>query len=502
MPNLKDTDIDDLLRRASDKYPLRTDSASWDRMAAALEKEPPVPPDGAVDAEEKRKKRRFFWLFLLLPLAGAGYYTLHHSGNVGKVITSGTVITSGKVAPSGNAVTPAAAATPNASASPTTPNASASTITPNASASTTTPANTTARANTTASTTPAAATTTAVAPTVSASKTNPNSKTNPTSKPNLATATSKATPATGQNQPVAATATGHSAAGHGAAGTKTPWTASIKTHRSHSNVDNIAEEEAQPENSLSLTAANGRQQPGGGNDRLFYDLQRAAIPRDYRLAVDVTAPATKKDSTAKPKAKTKHFYAGVFGSPDLSTVKMQSVKGVGTTFGLILGYTFNGGHWAIETGAYVDRKKYYTDGEYFNTKEIHLPANSWLTDVNGICYMWEIPLNVRYNFNPGAKTSWFATAGFSTYLMSHEKYAYGLEWMGNPNVYDSSWNFHKSSQYPFSIINLSAGFEQRLGKIGNLRVEPYVRLPLTGLGTGKLPIMSAGVNIGITRQLW
>jgi hypothetical protein len=27
-------------------------------------------------------------------------------------------------------------------------------------------------------------------------------------------------------------------------------------------------------------------------------------------------------------------------------------------------------------------------------------------------------------------------------------------------------------------------------------------VPLSGIGTGKLPIMSTGINIGITRRLW
>jgi hypothetical protein len=66
----------------------------------------------------------------------------------------------------------------------------------------------------------------------------------------------------------------------------------------------------------------------------------------------------------------------------------------------------------------------------------------------------------------------------------------------------SSWNIDKPSQYWFSIVNLSAGFEQHIGKIGNLRLEPYVRIPLSGIGTGKLPILSAGLNIGFTHQLW
>jgi len=488
MSNLKDTDIDDLFRRASDKYPLRTDSADWDRMAAALENKGNVPPDSPIDTEEKRKKRRFFWLFLLLPLAGAGYYAWNHGSNAGT--TSAPRTASAAVAPS----TPGGSKTPGASTNPDvseTPGASAA---------------------------PDASTTSDVSATPDAS-THAGASQNATGSTSASASTHGATPAgatpagaaTAVNTPIGASTTTLAAARPAAAPNHA---GSGKTHRSrnNNNTDNVAEnQEYQPENSLSPAAVNPRQQPGGeigstaksqkNEDRLFYDLQRAAIPHDYHVAVDVTAPAAKKE-TVQPKAKTKHFYAGLFGSPDLSTVKMQSVKGVGTTFGVILGYTFKGGRWAVETGAYVDRKKYYTEGEYFSTKEIYLPPNSWLTNVDGICYMWEIPLNARYNFNPGAKTSWFATAGLSTYLMTGEKYTYGLEWTGSSTPYDKKLDLNKASQYPFSIINLSVGFEQRLGKIGNLRIEPYARLPLTGLGTGKLSIMSAGVNIGITRQLW
>lgn len=479
MSNLKDTDIDDLFRRASDKYPLRTDSADWDRMAAALENKGPIPPDGPVAPEEKRK-RRFFWLFLLLlPLAGAGYYTWRHAGSTGNTVGSGSITAAATV----NSEAPAAAAS--------TPAAPASTA----------PASTTAAA---------AKTPTPTRPNATASGSGA-----PTAAPATAAATTTAVPTT---VPAAAATTGTHGANPKDAIASDRSAARIYRTRNHETGGVKNSLDANPDgldattgNSLDAATANGLDannaaahsltatNPGG--DRLFYDLRRAAIARDYRVVVHITAPAVKKDSV-KAKARTKHFYAGLFGSPDLSTVKMQSVKGVGTTFGILFGYTFNGGHWAIETGVNLDRKKYYSEGEYFNTKEIRLPYNSWLTDVDGICYMWEIPLNVRYNFNPGAKTSWFATAGFSTYLMTHEKYAYGLEWPGSTSTYDSTWNFHKPSQYPFSIINLSAGFEQRLGKIGNLRIEPYVRLPLTGLGKGKLPIMSAGVNIGITRQLW
>ena len=476
MSNLKDTDIDDLIRRASDKYPLRTDSADWDRMAAALDKEPP-PTTNIAETDDKRRKRRFFWLFLLLPLAGAGYFVFHHGGNTARPAMAGRSFTQaahgggaeaqsktgGNVAETATGGTPADQATAGNTAQ--------------AAMKVGTQANQEIVGNTAQTSTGGHAT---------VGRTQVPGKTNAIALDGI-----KGTVSDGGTTVRNRVRNGKS---------------SSRSRNNGSAIGNEGGNQSVAGRGDDNSFASGGQRPGGeemSEDRLFYDLRRASISRDFQLAVKVTAPVAKKDTSivkAKPQ-RTRHFYAGLLAAPDLSTVKMQSVKGVGSTFGILLGYSLNQ-RWSIESGVYVDRKKYYTDGEYFNTKEVNLPRSVDLLNVNGICYMWEIPLNIRYNFNPGSKTAWFATAGFSTYLMSHEKYAYGWKWYGGSNVWDSTWNFHQSSQYPFSIINLSAGFEQRLGKVGNLRVEPYVRLPLTGLGTGKLPIMSAGVNIGITRRLW
>jgi hypothetical protein len=86
--------------------------------------------------------------------------------------------------------------------------------------------------------------------------------------------------------------------------------------------------------------------------------------------------------------------------------------------------------------------------------------------------------------------------------MNREKYNAIYSYYYGTRTGDTALDLRRPSQYPFSIINLSAGFEQRLGKVGNLRVEPYVRIPLGGIGTGSLPILSAGVNVGFTRRLW
>src|SRR5262249_51751693 len=121
-----------------------------------------------------------------------------------------------------------------------------------------------------------------------------------------------------------------------------------------------------------------------------YPVNRVGMRGDYRLNVNVEAPPVTKDSSkVKPKAsrkqKSSFLYAGLMAAPDLSTVKFQHSDGVGTTFSLLVGYQFNK-KWAVETGVSLDRKKYYTDGEYVDKKSIYVAPGATLKDMSGTCY--------------------------------------------------------------------------------------------------------------------
>ncbi|HET6253984.1 MAG TPA: outer membrane beta-barrel protein [Puia sp.] len=451
-------DMDDLFRRASEGYPLRTDSDDWNRLAADLDGVPAPPSD-----EEKRRRRGIFWWFLLIPLAGVGYLTWQLEGShmaVAKVQTA-------KVVVRGNA---GVAGTQTGDARTQTGDAA-------------------------------------------------------TRASGVRTGAGDAGSQTGN----AATRTGNTAAQTGNAGTRSAARNSVRP----GNVTGAAVVDRSDLSAGSLTAGSltagskdvvegvhGKKRgktaksekvtTGGTGVKMtdydhdpmlaLLDLRRAPIGGGYYVDVDVVAPKmtaggktpSKKNSTAK----NSHGYIGISGAPDFSTVRFQSMKGVGTTFGVLLGYSFND-RWAVESGLYLDRKSYYTAGEYFKKS---MPSGYKLLNVNGSCDMWEIPVNVRYNLSTGPRIKWFATAGLSTYLMSSENYNYSYQY--NWQTEDSNWNIRKPSQYWFSIVNLSAGFEQRLGKIGNLRLEPYIRIPFSGIGTGSLHILSAGVNIGFTHQLW
>jgi hypothetical protein len=451
-------DMEDLFRKAAAKYPLRTDSADWDRLAAALDRDPGPPSDA--DKDDKRRRRGIFWWLILLPLGGLGYYAGHYvwhaehaNGGQGKVVMA---------APKGGAGagTQASAGLPDVG--------------------TNAPAGVAEQGN----------------------GGEVQEKTRVAGSDGIierARAKKIKGPAgTKEVGNAGGTESGEAAEFGGArASAETRGSAGAGASAGRGRLAGTSESTG-----AGTSGPAGVSGPVGFHELLpsGLDLSRVPTKGDFAVNVDVKARAAAKDSNSKAakKATSKtyagHGYIGITGAPDLSTVKMQATKGVGTTWGLLLGYSFNS-HWAMESGVYLDQKKYYTAGEYFKGE-----TQSYMTlqSVNGSCNMWEIPLNVRYNFNPGSKITWFATTGVSSYFMTQQQYYYQYEGVPQP----TNWSTTVHANYLFSIINLSGGFEQRIGRIGNLRIEPYVRIPLSGIGTGRLPIMSAGLNIGITHQLW
>jgi hypothetical protein len=489
MANINGSNIDDLFRQASDHYPLRTDSADWAKLSDALEKDPSLTQPPVNEQENGRRRRRFLLLFFLLPLAGAGYFAWHGGSPKNTLIAKEQplpLVTAGSV-PSATApsVTAQSVTAPsdkpyNAKVGP------GVAIREKTKAAAATPGRTDAGTVTvqqhavalqqhTVARQPHAAT--IAAGTTTGSTAGPTTSTYPGSNAGVARLIGPgAITSTHDHNAIDAaiiTAPGH--------GNSDPSGALTDPQHSAVGVERALADQTY---SLDIT-----RDPG------FADPGTKMISKDAL----VDRPAGKKDAKPVKLGQPHHqIYAALLGAPDLSTVKLQNIKGVGTTFGVLLGYSLNS-KWSLETGLYIDRKKYYTEGQYFEKDRVPPLQFVTLLKVDGICNMFEIPVNIRYNLNPLAKNKWFATTGLSTYLMSTEQYAYQATYNGMP--WNRSATYNTPSQNWFSIVNLSIGYEQKLGKMTNLRLEPYLRVPLSGIGTGSLPIMSAGLNVGITRKI-
>lgn len=193
----------------------------------------------------------------------------------------------------------------------------------------------------------------------------------------------------------------------------------------------------------------------------------------------------------------KGFYAGIMMGADLSSVQFQSAK-PGATMGFILGYAFDQ-KWSIESGLLWDTKRVYDDGKYFNPPG-YTPTNGiTITAVNGKSRLHEWPVNVKYSIK-SKDHSFFATTGISSYFMKLENYDYEYTQNNQPGGHNYL-SYKKETKDWFGVVNFSLGYSHKLGANGHIRIEPYLKLPITNIGTANMPVMSTGLNIGITKPL-
>ena len=146
--------------------------------------------------------------------------------------------------------------------------------------------------------------------------------------------------------------------------------------------------------------------------------------------------------------------------------------------------------FSIRTGFYITNKVYTAPGKDYKLTYNNYPTYT-LTSVNAECKIFEVPLIVNYNFIQRKKGNLFGVVGISSILMNREEYHYH---------YTDSWGryqygaktYEKENNHYFSVVTLAAGYERKLNNILSISAEPYVKLPLSGIGAGKIKLNSTG----------
>lgn len=191
------------------------------------------------------------------------------------------------------------------------------------------------------------------------------------------------------------------------------------------------------------------------------------------------------------------FVFGILAGTDISTVKMYQMAKPGLSVGLTFAYRLHS-KWELQTGLLYTQKNYTAKGTDYQPKAHYWTYYVDLTEVTGSCNMWELPINLRYNFSTTKTTNWFATTGVSSYFMKKEDYDYYYYYNGQYKernvVHDSS------SNYWMGVLNFSGGMEKKLNSNFSIQAEPYLRIPLKELGFGNLSLNSLGVYVSLRYQ--
>lgn len=217
--------------------------------------------------------------------------------------------------------------------------------------------------------------------------------------------------------------------------------------------------------------------------------QKAVVSKEKNQA-DTSQAKNRIPEAKPPKAKTPTssklsltFSAG----PDISSVDIENPGKLSMQYGLGISYALSK-RFSIRTGFYAGRKKYGVDSADYHSTDS--PDNLESVDAN--CLVYEIPVNLVYNFGATKKHNWFISGGVSSYLMKEETYGYSYKnSSGQPLYYAQT--YRNESTHLFSIINLSGGYQYHFTDRFSIMAEPYIKVPGSGIGVGKVKFNSAGM---------
>jgi hypothetical protein len=234
-----------------------------------------------------------------------------------------------------------------------------------------------------------------------------------------------------------------------------------------------------------------------GNDPLNKPVTSALNDKKETIKSKDSGNIVKSDISKKAKANIKqkktfiqNIGIGLSFGPDVSATRINNAGKITLNVGGELSYSLSD-KFTLCTGFYAV-KKIYSVGENDYHVQPGTGNYNYLQSVDANCKVYEVPIALSYNFGKVKNHNWFASLGFSSYFMKKESYVYfyknssGYEW-------NKSWSVKNQNKHYFSVLDISGGYEYSINKEFSLRAEPYIKLPLSGIGAGKIKLNSAGI---------
>ncbi|MBV8254662.1 MAG: PorT family protein [Chitinophaga sp.] len=206
---------------------------------------------------------------------------------------------------------------------------------------------------------------------------------------------------------------------------------------------------------------------------------------------NITSDSLKDTSVTYAKRKFRpKLFVGITAGPDFNTTASFRYSAIGFNAGVILHYYFKP-RWFITAGAVYNKKIYDAAGTEY--KSNYYDPNDEITKVNANCDVLDIPLNINYAFVKNNKHSIAALLGSSSYFMLKEKYYYDYEYGTDKTV-----EIRNQNRNYFAVLNAGILYQQPVGNRLILGVQPYVKIPITGVGAGQVKLVSTGISLQLT----
>lgn len=192
------------------------------------------------------------------------------------------------------------------------------------------------------------------------------------------------------------------------------------------------------------------------------------------------------------------FSIGLVAGPDVSSVgAFSSFHEPGYKIGLMLEYNISS-NVSVSTGAVQSMVRYSTQGQRYN------PPIYWTSGISpdemaGECLLIDIPINFKYNFLNFNNSRFFASAGFSSYIMLTEEYHFKYD--GYDSELNQNWSGRTGTRHWMSNASFSLGYELDLHSNWSVRAEPFIKTPIREVGWSNVKLFSAGSLVSLNYRL-
>lgn len=186
-------------------------------------------------------------------------------------------------------------------------------------------------------------------------------------------------------------------------------------------------------------------------------------------------------------------YTPDYSRPDFST----DYNGTGYRFGLKGEYQITD-QLFLNTGVLLSKVYYSATGQQYNPQG-YMNQGIQPNETNAICLIFEIPVGLKYNVLNFNQSRFFSTASLSSYIMLNEEYRFNYS-SAYPGLQEQM-NIKNGSRHFLNHLNLSIGYEYDLSPTMSVRTEPFINLPMSGVGWGDVRFYSMGGFISLNFQM-
>lgn len=191
---------------------------------------------------------------------------------------------------------------------------------------------------------------------------------------------------------------------------------------------------------------------------------------------------------------------GILAGPDLSMAgSFTKLHDPGYSIGLLAEYQITD-RLSIRTGIQRSKVRYMASGQDYHPPEGYWTGGIAANNIDARCLLLDIPLSLKYEVMQFRDSRLYLSGGFSSYIMLDERYRFDYQSGYGQDGLVQEWSESTGSRHWFSNASLSIGYEVMLARNWSLRAEPYLKLPVNGIGWGDVDLYAAGSIISFNYQ--